>query len=68
MKHTQGENSLYAGNLIMVEFHRVDSAAAVLVVLGIGAKYTGQKNLCPAAKRVNWMSVCHVYTSLFRMF
>ena len=44
MEHAQREGTLRARHLVVVELHRVDGAAAELVVLRVGAENGGQQN------------------------
>ena len=46
MEHAQGEGSLGAGHLVVIELHGVDGAAAVGVVLGVGAEDGGEEEAC----------------------
>src|SRR6185437_12679423 len=44
VEHTQGERALLTRDLVVVELHRIDGAAAEFIILGVGAKNGGQKN------------------------
>jgi len=44
MKHPDRESTLDAGHLILIEFHRIDFSAAVLVIAGVGPEYAGQQD------------------------
>ena len=44
MKHPQGERALHAGDLVVIELHRIDGPAAVLVVLSIRPEHRGQQD------------------------
>jgi hypothetical protein len=55
MKHPERETSLDAGDLILVEFHRVDFAAPVSVIPGIGAKDACEQYAGAASERMDWL-------------
>ena len=57
MKHSQGKGPLNPGNLVMIEFHGVDSSTSIIIVLGIGPKNACQQNLCFAAEFVYGMDI-----------
>jgi hypothetical protein len=56
MEHPKGEDTLNSRHLIMVQFHGVDHPAAVLIVLCIRSKDACQEDLCPRAKRVDFLA------------
>ena len=53
VEHPQGEGALGASDLVVIQLHRVQPAAAVLVVHAVGAEDAGQKDLRPLAQRMN---------------
>ena len=44
MKHPQGKAALGARDLIVIELHGVDGAAAELVILRVGTEYRRQQD------------------------
>jgi hypothetical protein len=44
MKHSEREGSLLAGDLIVVQLHRVDAAAAEFIILRVWTEDAGQQN------------------------
>ena len=46
VEHAQRKAALLAGDLVVVKLHRIDGAAAELIVLGVGAENGTQKNAC----------------------
>ena len=60
MEHAERESPLDTGDLILVEFHRVDLAAPVLVVPGVGSEDAREQDAGAASERMYWLnSVCH---------
>ena len=55
MKHPEREPPLDTGDLILVEFHRVDFAASVLVVPGVGPKDAREQDAGTASERMDWL-------------
>jgi hypothetical protein len=54
VEHAQGERPLLARDLVVIELHRIDAAAAVLIVLREGFEYRGEKNAGARSLRV-WL-------------
>jgi hypothetical protein len=55
VKHPEGKSPLDAGDLILVEFHRVDFSATVLVIAGKGPENTGEQDAGAAAEGMDWL-------------
>jgi len=55
MKHPDRESTLDAGHLILIEFHRIDFSAAVLVIAGVGPEYAGQQDAGAFSKGMDWL-------------
>ena len=49
VEHAQRVRSLFAGDLVMVQLHRIDAAATELVILRIWTEDTGEQNTSLAA-------------------
>ena len=52
MEHAQRERALHARHLVVVQLHRVDGAAAVLVVLGVGTEDAREEDAGPHRQAV----------------
>ena len=52
MEHPQGERTLYARDLIVVQLHRVHLAGTKLVVLRVGAEHARQQDVSARSQRV----------------
>jgi hypothetical protein len=62
VKHAQGESSLQARDLILIQFHGVDAAAAVLVIAGIRSEDARQQDAGFDSERMKGVgSVRHVF-------
>jgi hypothetical protein len=48
---------LHAGDLVVEQFHRIDNAAAVLIVLRVRTKHAAQQDSCTRSKSMNGMRV-----------
>jgi hypothetical protein len=55
VEHSKRESPLDTGNLILIQFHRVDSAAPVLVILGVRPEDTREQNTGAASERMDWL-------------
>src|SRR6185369_16618976 len=52
VKHPEGKAPLHAGDLVLVQFHRVDPAASVLVVPVVWTEDAGEKDAGSACQGV----------------
>ena len=59
MEHPQGEPSLDAGDLVLIELHGVDPAAPVLVVLRVRPEDAGEQDAGPVALGVPGVRCVH---------
>jgi hypothetical protein len=55
MKHPERESPLDAGDLILVEFHRVYFAASVLIIPGVGPEDTREQDAGAASEGMDWL-------------
>ena len=56
MKHPERESPLDAGDLILVQFHRVDLAASVLVIPGVGSEDAREQDAGAASEGMDWLN------------
>lgn len=59
MKHTEGKAALNPGDLIVIEFHGIDSAAAVFVIAGVRSEDAGKQNPGTGSSGVGRVWICH---------
>ena len=64
VKHAQGKGPLLSGDLVVVKFHGVDGAAAVLVILGVGAEDAGQQD--PGASAFGVRNQIEIHSKLLK--
>src|SRR5436190_1724188 len=60
VEHAQRERPLLTGHLVVIQLHRVDLAAAVLIVLRVGSEHRAQQDARARAFGVR----CHGFSAL----
>ena len=64
MKHAERKAALRPRDLIVIELHRIDGAAAELVILRVRAKYGGQQDARALALGMGWELISSFLSSM----